>query len=300
MGAEISASRQSLFSSRAKLRFNSRVPAKANTIHSRPPEISRVVSSLGSKAKLNRSSTTRAKESEALMASLVRNSARKSLAIITSTCRTKAVMPLSSLTVTRVDPAGIGHHCRRTRAVKRHLAAVEQRDVRGQFQGLTQLVGGHDDSLAVGQRLAKQALQHGDGAVVERGEGFVEQQHFGPVEEGAGDCQALPHAAREFADQAVLDAIEAGALQPVQGGLLRIRDAVELAEQHQILQRRKLVVDADAVTDEAHEAARLSIAGAVAEDRDLAFAGPRKSRDGAQQGGFAGTVAANQRQAGSG
>src|ERR1017187_3692849 len=158
MGAEMSASRQSLFSSRAKLRFNSSVPAKANTIQSRPPEISRVVSSLGSKAKLN-SSTTRAKESDALMASLVRNSARKSLAIITSTCRTKAVMPLSCLTVTRIDPAGIGHHFRRTRAVKRHLAAVEQRDVRGQFQGLAQLVGGHDDGLAVGQRLAQQTLQ---------------------------------------------------------------------------------------------------------------------------------------------
>src|ERR1039457_4755140 len=178
MGAEISASRQSLFSSRAKLRFNSSVPAKANTIQSRPPEISRVGFSLWWPAKINSSSTTRAKESDALMASLVRNSARKSLAIITSTCRTKAVMPLSCLTVTRVDPAGIGHHFRRTRAVKRHLAAVEQRDVRGQFQGLTQLVGGHDDGLAVGQRLAQQTLQHGDGAVVERGEGFVEQQHL--------------------------------------------------------------------------------------------------------------------------
>src|ERR1017187_5799166 len=185
MGAEMSASRQSLFSSRAKLRFNSSVPAKEKTIHSRPPEISRVVSSLGSKAKLNKSSTTRAKESEALMASLVRNSARKSLAIITSTCRTKAVMPLSSLTVTRIHPAGVGHHFRRARAVKRHLAAGEQRDVRGQFQSLPQLVGGHDDGLAVGQRLAQQALQHGNGAVVERGEGFVEQQHFGPVQEGA-------------------------------------------------------------------------------------------------------------------
>src|ERR1017187_1641219 len=251
MGAEISASRQSLFSSRAKLRFNSSVPAKANTIHSRPPEISRVVSSLGSKAKLNRSSTTRAKESEALMASLVRNSARRSLAMITSTCRMKAIMPLSSLTVMRIHPAGIGRHFRRARAVKRHLAAVEQRDVRGQFEGLPQLVGGHDDGLAVGQRLAQQALQHGDGAVVERGEGFVEQQHFGSMEEGAGYGQALPHAAREFADQSILHAIEAGALQPVQGGLFWIRNTVELAEQGQILQRRKLVVDADAVADEA-------------------------------------------------
>src|ERR1019366_10521306 len=131
--------------------------------------------------------------------------------------------------------------------------------------------------LAVGQRLAQQTLQYGDGTVVERGEGFVEQQHFGSMEEGAGHRQALPHAARELADQPVLYAIEAGALQPFQGGSLGIRDAIELAEQDQILQGRELVVDADAVADEAHEAARLSIARPVAEDRNLAFAGPRKS-----------------------
>ena len=47
MGAAISASRQSLGSSRAKLRLRISVPAKAKTIHSRPPEISRVVSSGG-------------------------------------------------------------------------------------------------------------------------------------------------------------------------------------------------------------------------------------------------------------
>ena len=44
MGAAIRASRQSLGSSRAKLRFSISVPAKAKTIHSRPPEISRIVS----------------------------------------------------------------------------------------------------------------------------------------------------------------------------------------------------------------------------------------------------------------
>ena len=84
MGEAISASRQSLGSSRAKLRFRISAPAKAKTIHSRPPEISRVWSAEGSKAKLNSSRMTSAKESEALSASLVRSSARRSLAAMVS------------------------------------------------------------------------------------------------------------------------------------------------------------------------------------------------------------------------
>src|SRR5260370_91067 len=74
-GAAMSASRQSFGSSRAKLRFRISVPAKRKTIHSKPPEISRVVSSVGSKAKLKISRTTSANANEALMASLVRISA---------------------------------------------------------------------------------------------------------------------------------------------------------------------------------------------------------------------------------
>src|ERR1022692_4653155 len=51
MGAAMSASRQSLGNSRAKLRFKVRVPAKANTIHNRPPETSRIISCDGSKVR---------------------------------------------------------------------------------------------------------------------------------------------------------------------------------------------------------------------------------------------------------
>ena len=113
---------------------------------------------------------------------------------------------------------------------------VQQRDVRGQFQRFAQLVGGHDDGAAFGQRFAQQALQHGDGAVVERGEGLVEQQHGRLVQERAGHRQALPHAARELAHQAVLHALEAGALQPFHGRFPRIGQAVEPAEEPQVLE----------------------------------------------------------------
>jgi hypothetical protein len=79
-------------------------------------------------------------------------------------------------------------------------------------------------------------LQHGDGAVVERGERLVEQQHGRLMQEGAGHRQALPHAAGELAHQAVFDAFEAGALQPFHGGLVGIGQIVEPPEQAQIFE----------------------------------------------------------------
>ena len=127
------------------------------------------------------------------------------------------------------------------------MSTVQQGDVRGQFERFPQLVGGHDDSFAGGQGLAQEALQDGDGAVVKRREGLVEQHHGRLVEKRAGHRQALPHAAREFAHQAVTDAFQTGAFQPFVGRFLGVRKAVELAEENQVFERRKLVVDRNAV-----------------------------------------------------
>src|SRR5665213_2316615 len=79
-GDEISASRQSFCNSRAKLRFSTSAPAKEKTIHSRPPEMVCNSSDEGSKAKLNNTRITSEKAKEALNASLVRISERRSLA----------------------------------------------------------------------------------------------------------------------------------------------------------------------------------------------------------------------------
>ena len=90
---------------------------------------------------------------------------------------------------------------------------------------------------------AQQALQDRDGAVVERRERLIEQQHAGIVQEGAGHRQALAHAARKLAHQAVANALQAGALQPFERRSPRVGQAVELAEERQVFERRKLVVD---------------------------------------------------------
>jgi hypothetical protein len=78
IGDAIKASRQSFGRSRAKLRLTTSAPAKANTSHNNPPDISSNASDVGSKAKLNRSRITTAKESEAFNVSFVRISDRKS------------------------------------------------------------------------------------------------------------------------------------------------------------------------------------------------------------------------------
>src|SRR5580704_16537735 len=84
-GEAISASRQSFWTSRAKLRFSTSAPAKAYVIHSRPPENSWICSEEGSKAKLNRSRITTENAMEAFQASLVRSSEWRSLAAMVHT-----------------------------------------------------------------------------------------------------------------------------------------------------------------------------------------------------------------------
>ena len=197
-------------------------------------------------------------------------------------------------------PSRIVDHFGGTFAQERHLSAIEQRHVGGEFQGLAELMGGHDDGLAFGQRLAKEALQHGDGAIVECGEGFIEQQYFGTVQEGSGYGEALAHAARELAHQAIADTFESRALQPFEGRLAGIRQSVEFTEEGQVFERGELVVHADAVADEAHAAARFGVARRMSEDLDFALAGAREARDGAQQSRLAGAVTPDQREAGAG
>ena len=73
------------------------------------------------------------------------------------------------------------------------------------------------------QELPEQVLQHGDGAVVERGEGFVEQQQGRIMQERAGHRQPLAHAARELAHQAVRTRSRPVRSSHSVGGLTRAR-----------------------------------------------------------------------------
>ena len=148
--------------------------------------------------------------------------------------------------------------------------------------------------------LLDHGLEHGDGPVVERGERLVEQQHFGIVQKRPPDRQALAHAARKLAGQAVAHAGETHALQHFIGALARIGQAVQSPEQRQIFDRRELVVERDAVSQNSDAPARGFLAGIGALNLDRPARGPGKSGDDPQQSGLAGSVAAQQGQGGSG
>ena len=126
--------------------------------------------------------------------------------------------------------------------------------MRGELKGFAELVRRHDDGAAA-RALRYERLQHGDGAVVERGERFVEQQDFRIVNECACDGQALAHASREFADQAITDAFESGALQPFQGFLFGVFQTVEFCEEDEIFGGGQFVVKRNPVAKNADASA---------------------------------------------
>jgi len=83
-------------------------------------------------------------------------------------------------------------------------AGFEQDDARSEEQGLAQIVGDEDDSLAqaMGEG-AEFALELGAGDRVERAEGLVHQQNGRIGRKGAGNADALTLAAGEFAGAAM-------------------------------------------------------------------------------------------------
>ena len=87
------------------------------------------------------------------------------------------------------------------------------------------------------------------------------------MEEGAGDGESLPHAARKFAREAIFDAARDRRVEGFEGGLLGIGHAHQFAEQQEIFHGGEVVVDADAMTQIADAAL------ADASFRDLAFRG---------------------------
>src|SRR5271165_6398589 len=94
---------------------------------------------------------TRAKERDALMVSLLRISDRRSFAAMVRIRRspTKRGAPdaapsAASLPVDAVEVSGVIEHFLCTRTAIGELAAIDQCDVGGEFEGFAQLMRGHD------------------------------------------------------------------------------------------------------------------------------------------------------------
>src|SRR5579872_1505570 len=169
MGEAISASKQSFGNSRAKLRFRMRAPANANTIHNKPPEKLRISSEVGSNAKLNSSRITSEKESDALMASLVRSSARRSLAAMRKVRRSRSAIRISPRhkcgTASPDRPASLacGVRCAQFFPAGSWRHRLPAPVLPGADAWTSQLCG-------LGRALVEARIEHGNGAIVERGE----------------------------------------------------------------------------------------------------------------------------------
>ena len=80
-----------------------------------------------------------------------------------------------------------------------HVATFHDGNAVADADGLVEVVGDEDDgALVAGLQLDQFVLHLGTDQGVERGEGLVHEQDVGVVRQGAGEADALLHAAREL------------------------------------------------------------------------------------------------------
>ena len=124
-----------------------------------------------------------------------------------------------------------------------HAAAVHQRDAVTAL-GFVHKVGGNKDGDALLARELQQILpKHIAGGGIDAGSRLVEYQHFGAVQAGGGQLQALAHAQRQGGGQAVGVFGKLELAQHAVDGGGGLGDAVETGVQHQILAHAELFIE---------------------------------------------------------
>ena len=105
-------------------------------------------------------------------------------------------------------------------------AVVDDGEPVAQGVGLVHVVGGEDDGFAEAVVIADDLPQQQARLRIEAGAGLVEEQHFGIVHHGAGDGEALHHAAREGAGHVVGAVGELELLEQLGGAPLALAGAL--------------------------------------------------------------------------
>ena len=104
--------------------------------------------------------------------------------------------------------------------VYQQAAFVHNGDAAAEKIGLGHIVGGEQDGEALGVEGADAVPEEQAGLGVEIVGGFIEEEHVGGVHEGAGDHEALGHAAGVAVDALVLALTEAQLVEDGVGALL--------------------------------------------------------------------------------
>ena len=101
--------------------------------------------------------------------------------------------------------------------------AAEDDDAVGEEDGFFDVVGDDEDGLGghglVGPELEEFGAEVFGGEDVEGGEGLVHEEDFGLDDEGAGEADALAHAAGEFFGEGGLEAVEADGVEHAEAAL---------------------------------------------------------------------------------
>ena len=174
------------------------------------------------------------------------------------------------------------------------LALDEKRDAIAQLVGLLHVVRGEDDRGAALRQVGDDPVQVARGARIQSARRLVEEEHLRVVEQRPREQQPLAHAGGERLGPAALRVGQADALENLLGA--RARQAVELAEQLEVLHRREALVQRGVLGDQvdlganAFELAR----EVVAEHLRLAGRRPRAAGEDAQRRRLAGAVVTEQ------
>jgi len=146
------------------------------------------------------------------------------------------------------------------RAGRHDLAAVENRQLRGEPVGFLEIVGGEQNGQPLLVSEALDLLPHlGSDLWVEASSGLVEEEDLRPVNQCGGDVEPALHAARVVAGDSLGRVREPELLEQLVDALLQLApvDRANQTLQAQVLAPVQVDVDAGDLTDDADRLAHL-------------------------------------------
>ena len=153
--------------------------------------------------------------------------------------------------------------------VRPHGAAslFHQRDLRRNTHCFANLVRRKQDRRAALARVAQQVTQHGDGSVIERGEGLIEQQELRFGDECSRECESLPHAPRVLPNRYVGHACKIDAFQPIINMRPGMCVSGRRGKEAEVFPSTEILVDSDAMPQKSGDLAGVLTARLLARPR---------------------------------
>jgi hypothetical protein len=176
--------------------------------------------------------------------------------------------------------------------------AAEDDDAVGEQDGFFDVVGDEEDGLGghgfVGPELEEFGAEVFGGEDVEGGEGLVHEEDFGLDDEGAGEADALAHAAGELFGEGGLEAVEADGVEHAEAAFAAGFgvDAAGLERGFDVFEDGEPGEEREALEDDGD--VDFGVGDGLFMPVDLAGAGLGEAGEHAQHGGFAGAGGAEE------